>query len=228
MLEHAKNSDEDEFIVATEMGLLYRLRNDNPTKKFYSVSDRALCPIMKKIDLDKVDYVVISPGIPPANHVLQKLASSGCKFITDIEIIQNLSHSKFICITGTNGKTSTVEFCRQLWALSGWKAASMGTLGTKTETAVNKSLYKNQEENLTTFEPSDLYKKLNFLVEEKISHLALEASSHGIDQYRLDGVNFSGAVFTNLSHDHLDYHGNTSNYFSAKKRLFTAIPRLEN
>ena len=112
---------------------------------------------------------------------------------------------QIIGVTGTNGKTSTVEFCRQLWALAGWKAASMGTLGTKTETAINKSLYKNKEENLTTFEPSDLYKKLNFLVEEKISHLALEASSHGIDQYRLDGVNFSGAVFTNLSHDHLDY-----------------------
>ena len=54
MLEHAKNSDEDEFIVATEMGLLYRLRNDNPSKKFYSVSDRALCPNMKKIDLEKI------------------------------------------------------------------------------------------------------------------------------------------------------------------------------
>ena len=130
---------------------------------------------------------------------------------------------QIIGVTGTNGKTSTVEFCRQLWALAGWKAASMGTLGTKTETAINKSVYKNKEENLTTFEPSDLYKKLNFLVEEKISHLALEASSHGIDQYRLDGVNFSGAVFTNLSHDHLDYHGNTANYFSTKKRLFTKV-----
>ena len=94
----------------------------------------------------------------------------------------------------------------------------MGTLGTKTETAINKSVYKNKEENLTTFEPSDLYKKLNFLVEEKISHLALEASSHGIDQYRLDGVNFSGAVFTNLSHDHLDYHGDCLLYTSPSPR----------
>ena len=119
---------------------------------------------------------------------------------------------QIIGVTGTNGKTSTVEFCRQLWAQAGWKAASMGTLGTKTETAVNTGIYKNSKENLTTFEPSDLYKNLKFLADEKISHLALEASSHGIDQNRLDGVKFSGAVFTNLSHDHLDYHKNTENY----------------
>ena len=130
---------------------------------------------------------------------------------------------QIIGVTGTNGKTSTVEFCRQLWALAGWKSASMGTLGTKTETAVNKSIYKNSKENLTTFEPSDLYENLKLLAHEKISHLALEASSHGIDQYRLDGVKFSGAVFTNLSHDHLDYHKNTENYFATKKRLFTKI-----
>ena len=131
--------------------------------------------------------------------------------------------NQIIGVTGTNGKTSTVEFCRQLWVQAGWKAASMGTLGTKTETAKNRGIYKNKKENLTTFEPSDLYKKLKFLVDEKISHLALEASSHGIDQRRLDGVKFSGAVFTNLSHDHLDYHKNTKNYFSTKKRLFTEI-----
>ncbi len=130
---------------------------------------------------------------------------------------------QIIGVTGTNGKTSTVEFCRQLWAHAGWKAASMGTLGTKTETAINNIIYKNSHENLTTFEPSDLYEKLNFLVDKKISHLALEASSHGIDQYRLDGVKFSGAVFTNLSHDHLDYHINIENYFNSKKRLFTKI-----
>ena len=130
---------------------------------------------------------------------------------------------QIIGVTGTNGKTSTVEFCRQLWAQAGWKAASMGTLGTKTETAINTGVYKNSKENLTTFEPSDLYKNLKFLADKNISHLALEASSHGIDQNRLDGVKFSGAVFTNLSHDHLDYHINTENYFSTKKRLFTKI-----
>ena len=130
---------------------------------------------------------------------------------------------EIVGVTGTNGKTSTVEFCRQLWAQAGWKAGSMGTLGIKTETPVNNIKYKNSHENLTTLEPSDLYQNLNFLAEEKISHLALEASSHGIDQSRLDGVKFSGAVFTNLSHDHLDYHINYEDYFNAKKRLFSEI-----
>ncbi len=135
----------------------------------------------------------------------------------------NKQPKEIVGVTGTNGKTSTVEFCRQLWAQAGWKAASMGTLGTKTETPVNKVIYKNSRENLTTFEPSDLYQNLKFLVEEKISHLALEASSHGIHQCRLDGIRFSGAVFTNLSHDHLDYHENYENYFNTKKRLFSEI-----
>ena len=135
----------------------------------------------------------------------------------------NKQPKQIIGVTGTNGKTSTVEFCRQLWAHAGWKAASMGTLGIKTETSVNNIIHKNSHKNLTTFEPSDLYQNLKILVEEKISHLALEASSHGIDQSRLDGVKFSGAVFTNLSHDHLDYHENYENYFNAKKRLFSEI-----
>ena len=128
----------------------------------------------------------------------------------------NKQPKEIVGVTGTNGKTSTVEFCRQLWVQAGWKAASMGTLGTRTETPVKNIIYKNPNQNLTTFEPSDLYQNLKFLFEEKISHLALEASSHGIDQYRLDGVKFSGAVFTNLSHDHLDYHINYEDYFNAK------------
>ena len=126
-------------------------------------------------------------------------------------------------MTGTNGKTSTVEFCRQLWVQAGWKAASMGTLGTKIENNLNKSLIKSSKNNLTTFDPDELYKELYSLKNAEISHLALEASSHGLDQFRLDSVKFSGAIFTNLSHDHLDYHKNIENYFQSKKRLFTEI-----
>ena len=130
---------------------------------------------------------------------------------------------EIIGVTGTNGKTSTVEFCRQLWVQAGWKAASMGTLGTKIETSLNKNFLKSSKNNLTTFDPAELYKDLRALKSKEISHLALEASSHGLDQYRLDGVKFSGAVFTNLSHDHLDYHKNIESYFNCKKRLFTEI-----
>ena len=130
---------------------------------------------------------------------------------------------EIIGVTGTNGKTSTVEFCRQLWVQAGWKAASIGALGTKIETSLNKRFLRSSKNNLTTFDPAELYKELHTLKIEEISHLALEASSHGLDQYRLDGVKFSGAVFTNLSHDHLDYHKDIESYFNCKKRLFTEI-----
>ena len=130
---------------------------------------------------------------------------------------------EIIGVTGTNGKTSTVEFCRQLWVQAGWKAASMGTLGTKIENTLNKGFLKSSRQNLTTFDPDELYKELYSLENQEISHLALEASSHGLDQFRLDSVKFTGAIFTNLSHDHLDYHKNIENYFHCKKRLFTKI-----
>ena len=130
---------------------------------------------------------------------------------------------QIIGVTGTNGKTSVVEFCRQIWSQAGWKAASMGTLGTKFPGNSMMSTKQKFSNNLTTFEPSDLYNELNIITSQEISHVAIEASSHGIDQYRLEGVNFSGAVFTNLSQDHFDYHKTMENYFSVKKRLFTKI-----
>ncbi len=135
----------------------------------------------------------------------------------------NKQPKEIIGVTGTNGKTSTVEFCRQLWVQAGWKAASMGTLGIKIENGLNKSFLKSPKQNLTTFDPGELYKELCSLEHQEISHLALEASSHGLDQFRLDSVKFTGAIFTNLSHDHLDYHKNIENYFHCKKRLFTEI-----
>ena len=131
--------------------------------------------------------------------------------------------TQIVGVTGTNGKTSVVEFCRQIWNQAGWRAASMGTLGTKL--SENQSLKSNLPSinNLTTFEPSNLYKELSKISDQEITHLAIEASSHGIDQSRLDGIKFSGAVFTNLSHDHLDYHITMKKYFNVKKKLFTEI-----
>ena len=130
---------------------------------------------------------------------------------------------QIIAVTGTNGKTSVVEFCRQIWTQAGWKAASLGTLGVKYSDDLIMSTKLYPKYNLTTFEPSDLYNDLNIISSHEISHVAIEASSHGIDQCRLDGINFSGAVFTNLSHDHLDYHETLESYFSVKKSLFTKI-----
>ena len=126
--------------------------------------------------------------------------------------------SEIIAVTGTNGKTSVVEFCRQIWNLAGWKAASLGTLGTITSDELRK---ENENINFTTLEPFLLHQELTNLHKKNVSHLALEASSHGLDQKRLVGIDFCGAVFTNLSHDHLDYHKTLKKYFESKKKLFT-------
>ncbi len=123
-----------------------------------------------------------------------------------------------IGVTGTNGKTSVVEFCRQIWDLTGWKSASMGTLGTKVS---GEALYNSDTENLTTYDPSIIHKELYELHNLNVSHLSMEVSSHGIAQKRLHGINFVGGVFTNLSHDHIDYHKTFQNYFETKKTFFT-------
>ena len=130
----------------------------------------------------------------------------------------NKKPKNIIAVTGTNGKTSVTDFCRQIWSFYGLKSASIGTLGIKD---TSDQYYHKIRNNLTTLDSSELNKQLSKLYDKQISYVALEASSHGINQNRLDGINFNGAVFTNLSHDHLDYHKNMENYFSAKMKLFT-------
>ena len=130
----------------------------------------------------------------------------------------NKKPKNIIAVTGTNGKTSVTDFCRQIWSFYGLKSASIGTLGIRD---TSEQYYHNIRNNLTTLDSSELNKQLSKLYDKQISYVALEASSHGINQNRLDGINFNGAVFTNLSHDHLDYHKNMENYFSTKMKLFT-------
>ena len=119
-------------------------------------------------------------------------------------------------VTGTSGKTSTAEFTRQIWALLDRRAASLGTLGI---VAPEGSEYLS----LTTLDPIDLHRRLAGLAEAGIDHLVMEASSHGLDQYRLDGVEVTAAAFTNLSRDHLDYHGTMAAYLASKTRLFAEV-----
>ncbi|MEM7441845.1 MAG: UDP-N-acetylmuramoyl-L-alanyl-D-glutamate--2,6-diaminopimelate ligase [Pseudomonadota bacterium] len=119
-------------------------------------------------------------------------------------------------VTGTNGKTSTADFARQLCQSQGMAAASVGTLGIA---APGMDRYGA----LTTPDPVTLHEILAELAEKGISHLAMEASSHGLDQYRLDGVRVGAAGFTNLSRDHLDYHATVADYLAAKTRLFTEV-----
>lgn len=119
-------------------------------------------------------------------------------------------------VTGTNGKTSTVHFTKQLWKALGEKAASIGTLGVRAPGLVRSA-------SMTTPDPVALHAELADLAAVGVTHLAMEASSHGLDQHRLDGVHVSAAAFTNLTRDHLDYHADMESYFEAKARLFTAI-----
>ena len=119
-------------------------------------------------------------------------------------------------VTGTNGKSSTVHFVRHIWQTMNFEAASVGTLG-----IVSPGLVRDG--GLTTPDPVQLHEDLATLAREGVTHLAIEASSHGIDQHRLDGLKLNAAAFTNLTHEHLDYHVSMDAYFAAKARLFEAL-----
>ena len=119
-------------------------------------------------------------------------------------------------VTGTNGKTSTAELTRQLWRMAGHNAASIGTLGIITASDEAKT-------GLTTPDIVTFLANMSGLAREGVSHAIFEASSHGLSQYRSEGVPVSVAAFTNLSRDHLDYHGTMEAYFEAKMRLFDEV-----
>ena len=119
-------------------------------------------------------------------------------------------------VTGTSGKTSVAAFARQIWAALGLSAASLGTIGVV-------SPQGEQYGSLTTPDPIELHRTLDRLAGEGVTHLALEASSHGLEQRRLDGVRIAAGGFTNLSRDHLDYHPTMEAYLAAKLRLFDTL-----
>ena len=119
-------------------------------------------------------------------------------------------------VTGTSGKTSVAAFTRQIWAALGEDAASIGTVGLVSN---KRTVYGS----LTTPDPVALHRELDALAREGVTHLAIEASSHGLDQHRLDGVEIAAAAFTNISRDHLDYHRSMADYLAAKLRLFSDL-----
>jgi len=121
-----------------------------------------------------------------------------------------------VTVTGTNGKSSVADFTRQIWCRSGLQAASLGTLGLTPP-------QPDAPASLTTPDPVELHRCLAGLAERGFEHLVMEASSHGLDQFRLDGVKIKAAAFTNLSRDHLDYHGTMDAYWAAKRRLFDEL-----
>lgn len=135
------------------------------------------------------------------------------------EMVAEFYHLRPTClvaITGTNGKTSTVDMCRQLWTLLGTKAASIGTLGIMTGNS-------RIETGMTTPDVITFHKTLAELAANDVAAVAFEASSHALDQYRVDGAPVMAAGFANLTRDHLDYHGTLENYFAAKARIVDLI-----
>ena len=121
-------------------------------------------------------------------------------------------------VTGTNGKTSVAAFTRQIWQRTGRRAASLGTLG-----VVGPDFERPGA--LTTPDPVTLHRELQGLARKGIDAVAVEASSHGLDQFRLEGLDVDAAAFTNLTRDHLDYHVSMAAYFAAKSRLFGQLMR---
>jgi UDP-N-acetylmuramoyl-L-alanyl-D-glutamate--2,6-diaminopimelate ligase len=119
-------------------------------------------------------------------------------------------------VTGTSGKSSTVSFTRQIWKSLGYSAASLGTLGIESDAITNYS-------GLTTADPVALHADLAALAKAGVTHAAMEASSHGLDQYRLDGVKVRVSGFTSFGRDHLDYHPTVEDYLAAKLRLFSSV-----
>ena len=116
-------------------------------------------------------------------------------------------------VTGTSGKTSVAAFTRQIWQRLGHVSASIGTIGL---VSPKRTVYGS----LTTPDPIALHRQLDEIAEDGVTHLAFEASSHGLDQYRLDGVRIAAGGFTNLTRDHMDYHPDVAHYLAAKLRLF--------
>ena len=137
------------------------------------------------------------------------LASAAAKFFP-------LQPQTIAAVTGTSGKTSVAAFTRQIWQSLGHASASIGTIGL---VSPKRTVYGS----LTTPDPIALHRQLDEIAREGVTHLAFEASSHGLDQYRLDGVRVAAGGFTNLSRDHMDYHPDVAHYLNAKLRLFREL-----
>lgn len=162
--------------------------------------------------------VVIGDQItaPPAKSILIKSGNPHQLFARIAARFAGAQPDIVVAVTGTNGKTSVAAFVREIWQSMGFRAASIGTVGI---------VGPQGEEYLahTTPDPVKLHHSLAALAQDHVTHLSMEASSHGLAQFRLDGVRLAAGGFTNLTRDHLDYHATVEEYFDAKMRLFSEL-----
>ena len=166
------------------------------------------------------------PGASPGGAATDRAALSRVQILTDenprrrLALLAARFHAPqpetIAAVTGTNGKSSVAGFTRQIWSFLGLASGSIGTLGIDADGFAGGP-------SLTTPDPVDLHRTLAALARAGVQHVALEASSHGLDQFRLDGVELRAAAFTNITRDHLDYHGTVQAYLAAKLRLFDEL-----
>ena len=161
-----------------------------------------IAPKEFKFDISSIDIPIVKVG-----SVHKTLSQVSSKYYPK-------QPKNILAITGTNGKTSVTKLTEEIWQLMGIKSASIGTLGNSTSKTTNV---------LTTPDPISLHKQIDTLACEGFQNLVIEASSHGLSQFRMDSLKIGGAAFTSFSRDHLDYHGSMDSYFNAKKRLFTHL-----
>jgi UDP-N-acetylmuramoyl-L-alanyl-D-glutamate--2,6-diaminopimelate ligase len=211
---------DDRFAALDVMGLTSDSRKVKPGDLFVAVAGTKSDGLKFISDALKAGAIAVvaerSPeSLPPGVAFIQvanarrALAQAAAKFYPR-------QPGVVAAVTGTSGKTSVAAFTRQIWAALGHRAASIGTIGVVSP--------KGEEYgSLTTPDPVELHRRLDALAGEGVTHLALEASSHGLDQHRLDGVRIAAGGFTNITRDHLDYHPSIEAYLAAKLRLFETL-----
>ncbi|HEY2230825.1 MAG TPA: UDP-N-acetylmuramoyl-L-alanyl-D-glutamate--2,6-diaminopimelate ligase [Xanthobacteraceae bacterium] len=172
---------------------------------------QALAAGAAAIMAERVPQTPLPPDIAfvRVHDARRSLALAAAKFFSDQPEVT-------VAVTGTSGKTSVAAFTRQTWEALGFEAASIGTIGLVSH---RREVYGS----LTTPDPVALHRELDALAGEGVTHLAIEASSHGLDQHRLDGMRIAAGGFTNISRDHLDYHAGMADYLNAKLRLFSDL-----
>jgi len=194
-------------------GLASDSRKVAPGDVFFAlagVKDDGLAHAEQALTRGAVAIVGERPPAAPANFV--RVADARAALSAAAARFYPRQPETVVAVTGTSGKTSVAAFARQIWLALGCEAASLGTIG-----IVSRPL--EVYGSLTTPDPIALHRSLQQLADAGVTHLAMEASSHGLDQKRLDGVRLRAGAFTNLSRDHLDYHPDMESYLQAKLRL---------
>lgn len=213
----------------------FELKNDHQTLEIKGLGhdSRKIAPgdifiALPGHAVDGRDYIdaalkagAVAVMVPEGTHLTQDIpVLQSTNIRSDLSALASAFYSEqpghVVAVTGTNGKTSVANFVRQIWQLQGKDAASLGTIGLQRGDRLNAG-------SLTTPDPIALHRDISEATKDGVSHLAIEASSHGLDQYRLHGLRIQAAGFTNLTHEHLDYHKTFENYREAKARLFAEL-----